>query len=419
MSSSRHDDVPCPDAFWLDGCSWGCGYYSGLLQGIVDRWGPQIYEKRWGGASAGALFALGVALGRPMDDFTALYRLFARKGFTFGVFQKMSIYHDEVMRHWLFASETEPIDISALNGKFFVGITSFPCGFVLKSDFDDVYDLMDTLHASMHIPWYCSYIEPVIIPDLSNGDQTLLCRDGNVTSRPESRVLSERRSKRPVAWYIDGGIARNCDVKLCCPGVTLNVSPVLQWRVTVLDCVFPMTMDRFEEVQKQSKLDVLQFTSSDHFDVRPDASPPGGDARPGASYTAEVDKCPLSRKPSVASLTLSRGGSTADLQGESVCKKSSSYNLLAGLASAVASKVKPARNRSTVLARSAQEQWWLNFTHSGAMRVVRYCVALSMWGNRVAEWIVFKHTAKLSFLAIGLLAYVRHRARKRRLRIIN
>jgi len=241
------------------------------------------------------------------------------------------------------------------------------------------------------------------------GEQTSLRR---VDRRDGS---SKGEGKRSVTWYIDGGIARNCDVKLCCPGVTLNVSPVLQSRVTVLDCVFPMSMDRFVEIQRESRLDVLHFTSDDHFDVRPetlrDAERNDQFSSVSGGLSSEVHKAPLSRNPSVASLTLSRDGSTADLQSENLCKKSSSYNLLAGLASALGSKMQPARSRSTVLAWSAQERWWINFSHSSAMRLVRCCLALALWGNRVAEWMVYKHTAKLSTVLV-LVYLVRRRARK-------
>uniref|UniRef100_A0A0G4I970 PNPLA domain-containing protein n=1 Tax=Chromera velia CCMP2878 TaxID=1169474 RepID=A0A0G4I970_9ALVE len=237
-ASPVHSGLPCPDAFWLDGCAWGCGYYGGLVDGFLDRWGEEIYQKRWGGASAGALFALAMVLGRSPEDLIIAYQKFARQGARYGVWGKMSIYHDAVLQSWLEGMTDEEV-CARVNGRLFVGLTAFPCEHVLKSRFVDIQDLLDTLHGSFHIPWYCSHVAPI------------------------RRPAPGGEGGGAFTWYIDGGLSKNVDADLCgeaqVEGLTLNISPVLTGRVGFFDCMFPMGEERLAEVTAMARRDALNL----------------------------------------------------------------------------------------------------------------------------------------------------------------
>merc|ERR1712151_728739 len=125
-----------------------------------------------------------------------------------------------------------------------------------------------------------------------------------------------------------------------------NVSPILQRLVTMTDCVFPMSTERFREIQKSARLDILQFTKEDYFDLLPDI---------------ETNVC--------VSLKLSQCASVTDPQMDQPLKPPEMSN--GGSCPPLPRK----RSSSTVLASSSKERMWLQFVHSTFARPVRYSLA--------------------------------------------
>ena len=151
--------VPAPSSLFFDGCSWGCIYYAGVYRGLWRRCGAEaLATVRWGGASSGALMALGGALGKTPADVRALYDELAHVASLYGVFGKMSVYHEVVLARWLPDGGSE---FRRLNGRLFVGLTRPVDRFELVSEWDSNEELRDTLHGSMHIPYYMTHLAKV------------------------------------------------------------------------------------------------------------------------------------------------------------------------------------------------------------------------------------------------------------------
>jgi hypothetical protein len=148
-----------PSSLFFDGCSWGCIYYAGIYSGLWQSCTPADLSKvRWGGVSSGALMALGAALGKPPADMKQLYDELAHVATLYGVFGKMSVYHEVVLLRWLPDGGDE---WRRLNDKLFVGVTRPVDRFELVSEWGSNEELRDVLHGSMHIPFYMTRIASV------------------------------------------------------------------------------------------------------------------------------------------------------------------------------------------------------------------------------------------------------------------
>jgi hypothetical protein len=136
---------------FFGGCAWASVYYVGVIDTLRTTETPVV---RAGGSSAGALFALGLMLGKSTDELLLAYRELAVFGRTHGCFGKMSIYHDIVLRRWLPEGGSQ---FRSLNGRLFIGVTQFPLRACLLSNWTSNESLLDDIHASMHIPVYCGF----------------------------------------------------------------------------------------------------------------------------------------------------------------------------------------------------------------------------------------------------------------------
>ena len=151
-----NNDKDLPSSFWFRGGSWGIIYYSGVYKAIKKIYSKkQIANVKWGGVSAGAIISLLAALDMDPEECSIIYDKLAYLASNYGVFGKMSIYHDVFLRDLLPDNGSE---WKKLKGKLFVGITKFPFTHELVSEWESNKDLRETLHASMHIPFYMSSI---------------------------------------------------------------------------------------------------------------------------------------------------------------------------------------------------------------------------------------------------------------------
>ena len=147
------------ESFYFSGCSWGCIYHIGVYKKIYERFSrDELDNMRWGGTSSGGLAALCFALSKTPDECLQIFNEFSNIAKVFGVFGKMSIYHKKILSMLCPDGGDE---YKSLNGKLFIGVTRFICKFELISEWKSNKDLKDTLHGSMHIPFYMTYIERV------------------------------------------------------------------------------------------------------------------------------------------------------------------------------------------------------------------------------------------------------------------
>lgn len=146
-------------SFYFSGCSWGCIYHIGVYKKICEIFSrEELDNMKWGGTSSGGLVALCIALSKTPDECLQLFNEFSDKAKKNGVFGKMSIYHRKILSMLCPDGGDE---YKSLNGRLFIGITRFLCKFELISEWKSNKDLRDTLHASMHIPFYMTHIEKV------------------------------------------------------------------------------------------------------------------------------------------------------------------------------------------------------------------------------------------------------------------
>ena len=148
--------MSCPSSFFFGGGCWLACYHIGVYKGMLEKWGDIIYEKKIGGNSAGAIIALGVVLKKSVDEISEAYELSVNYSKKNGIFSNSSC-HSLLINKWL-----DDKDIyKKLNKKLHIGITYFFSKFTIINEFNSNQDVIDALHASMHIPYYCSYIKRV------------------------------------------------------------------------------------------------------------------------------------------------------------------------------------------------------------------------------------------------------------------
>lgn len=189
------DNPPTPTSFFFGGCSWGCIYFAGVYEALLEHYNgvEGLQDKHWGGVSSGALFALGATLGKSASEMQDLYNDLADIAHKYGVFGKMSIYHEFVLVRWL---PDDGLEYQQLNGRLFVGVTRLPASFELVSTFTSNADVRDVLHGSMHIPFYMTHTALV---------QGRMALDGGFT----------RNNARIDARTVTVGVDRVTELDIC------------------------------------------------------------------------------------------------------------------------------------------------------------------------------------------------------------
>lgn len=146
-------------SFVFEGCSWGCCYYLGVYKAALAHYSTEeLRAARFGGSSSGTLAALGAALGKSHEECMLMYTQLAHCGKEFGVFGLMSVFHEIVLRRWLPKGGDEYL---RLKGRLHVNVTRFVARSEVLSDWTSNDDLINAMHASMHIPFYMTYIKRV------------------------------------------------------------------------------------------------------------------------------------------------------------------------------------------------------------------------------------------------------------------
>ena len=233
-----------PTTCYIGGAAWGCVFYVGAYEAMWDCFGKErLQTMSFLGDSAGALLALGMALSRPPSALDELYTTLATKGAARGVVGRMSTYHQEAMEALLFRSNDDDDDddaetggdaLDSLNesGRFGCGVTtaSFAsCGehhFV--TSFASLQVLFDSLHGSMHIPFYCAF--DVHRPCIARvGGRRVV--DGAYAMAGSSFPFP----RDTLSVYVAPG-----------PAVDVACDPALSPK----ECLYPFTGARFHEVRR-------------------------------------------------------------------------------------------------------------------------------------------------------------------------
>ena len=116
-----NETPPIPSYIFFAGAAWGCAFYVGVYRALQERYGLDELQKiKWSGNSAGGLVALCGAAGLDWKKAEQVYLSMAKDGINNGVFQKMSIYHDNCMD---VVFNDNPQLYKQLNGQLFIGVT--------------------------------------------------------------------------------------------------------------------------------------------------------------------------------------------------------------------------------------------------------------------------------------------------------
>ena len=151
-----NSEITVPSHIFFCGGAWGCSFHIGVYRALQEKYGLENLSKiKFAGNSAGALIALGCANGVTWKELEEIYLESMNNAKTNGVFGKMSIYHDNVINKVL----TQQESYKKLNDKLIVGITTFLTKYTLISRWNNNDELRNCLHASMHVPYYCTFIE--------------------------------------------------------------------------------------------------------------------------------------------------------------------------------------------------------------------------------------------------------------------
>jgi hypothetical protein len=149
---------------------------------MVERWGPDFHQKcLMTGGSAGTIFALAVALGKPPSFTNELYSNVAVKTLRYTPIWFGSHYLGKEINKML----SDPMAYKKIEGKCCFGTTAFFAKHRWHVSWESNEDLKSCLQASYHIPMYCKFSGPIkgvecvdgaygfAGVDLPHGDQTL------------------------------------------------------------------------------------------------------------------------------------------------------------------------------------------------------------------------------------------------------
>lgn len=119
---------------------------------MVEKWGPGFHKKvLWSGGSAGTVFAVGLALGKDVEEMNHLYKTVADRSNRHGAIYYASIFMEEATRELL----SDPLAYKLLEGRCCIGTTAFFDKHRWHVSWTDNDDLVECVKSSCHIPFYC------------------------------------------------------------------------------------------------------------------------------------------------------------------------------------------------------------------------------------------------------------------------
>jgi len=147
----------CPETFFFGSAGWGGGYFIGVHKAMEELWGDKLLTKKYYGISAGCIMGMYILLGYNNKAIEKEYIDMSNEAKKIGSYLNASYFHDKRFQKFILKD-----DYKKLNGKLFIGLTSFYGDFILMSEWKSNKELIDTLHAAIHIPYYSgNYINKI------------------------------------------------------------------------------------------------------------------------------------------------------------------------------------------------------------------------------------------------------------------
>lgn len=191
-SEIKFEDDEIPPSIYFGGCSFGAGFCKSLIfplfpinplsaafppfpalplpsptlpaltilifsdvgvhMAMVERWGPDFHKHvLWSGGSAGTVWALGLAMGKDVEEMNRLYKMVAARSNRHGAVYYASLFMEEAIRELI----TDPQAFKTLQGRCCIGTTTFFDKHRWHVSWADNEDLIACVKASCHIPFYC------------------------------------------------------------------------------------------------------------------------------------------------------------------------------------------------------------------------------------------------------------------------
>jgi len=147
-------------SIYFGGGSWCSAFYIGIVKALEKQYGPELHQKfTFAGDSVGSFVALLCSLGYSSDEGAKIYIDLAKKARENGVWNgKMSIYHNDLLD---LVINDKNIYKTLEDRKFEVGVSTYWDKHKVYTKWRDNDHLRETIHASFHVPFYCSYQGPL------------------------------------------------------------------------------------------------------------------------------------------------------------------------------------------------------------------------------------------------------------------
>lgn len=185
--------------FYFRGCAWGCAYYIGVYQKLIQHYSEnELKSFLWGGSSAGCFISLAIVLGKNIEDMKEMYFSLSNVARKYGVMGKMSIYHEYALSKWL---PDDGDEFKTANNKLFICVTKWFNKAELISNWSSNRELKDIIHGSCHIPFYMTHIEKVNnhhFIDGSFSEENIIYKKNNIKV---ISCISEEADIRPNKLY--------------------------------------------------------------------------------------------------------------------------------------------------------------------------------------------------------------------------
>jgi len=182
-------------SIFFAGCSWGSVYYLGIYKSLLEKIGKEkISQLKIGGNSSGALFATCILLGLPYNEITDIYLEMSQMATKHGCIGKMTYYHNIILNRILKKGN----EYQQLTGKLYIGVTFYLDQHRLISKWDSNNDLRNCLHASFHVPVYCTYLPKInnrIVIDGSFGKNFVKLDSNTLIINPLSKRNTDLHAK--------------------------------------------------------------------------------------------------------------------------------------------------------------------------------------------------------------------------------
>lgn len=142
---------------YFGGGAWSSAFIIGVVKALEEKYGKDLYKKFvFSGDSIGAYVALLCTLGYTSDIGKKIYIELANNANKDGIFNfcNNSNYHTKMFNDIIIDENTFKI---LEDRKFKIGVSRLYNNHKIYDKWDNNDHLIKTLHASLHIPFYCKY----------------------------------------------------------------------------------------------------------------------------------------------------------------------------------------------------------------------------------------------------------------------